>query len=127
MRTMSAAVGICSFPLAVLAQEAGPVGSGNGWVLFPSSTDVDQPDGETAERHVQELFDGSADLATKASYCDWLLREAERAVAKKLPDMSYTLTITAKGTSPSFPGDIECALSAIRTVEIGTKPLETKD
>ncbi|GHF47384.1 hypothetical protein [Seohaeicola zhoushanensis] len=123
---LAAALG--ALPLAALA-ESRTIGVGSGWLLLPPER---QP-GEEAASEQEAVEAGEAAVAvieepdTKTYFCNRQLQEAERAVARMLADMSYTLTITAKGAAPGFPGDVTCVLTSTRTVAIDTSPLEPKN
>lgn len=127
-----AAASLMVLPLAATAQGNATIGIGSGWLLLPPQPQTapqasEQPTPEEAAKAAEAAVAVLEQPDTKTYFCNRQLQEAERAVARLLENMSYTLTITAKGAAPEFPGDVTCVLTSTRTVDINTSPLEPKN
>ena len=128
MRSALAIAGLCAVPFGAMAQSTA-TGVGAGWLLLPPERQqgTEVPSDQEARAAAEAAVAVIQDPDTKTYFCNRQLQEAERAVARLLENMSYTLTITAKGAAPEFPGDVTCVLTSTRTVDINTSPLEPKN
>lgn len=127
MRTIALLLAL--LPAAALAEGSAAIGIGSGWLLLPPKPEpgVEQPSPEEAQEAAGAAVAVIEQPDTGTYFCNRQLQEAERAVARILADLSFTLTITAKGAAPGFPSDVTCVLTSTRTVKIDTSPLEPKN